>query len=142
MPFSATRNHVSGIGLGAVVSPCSGSIRLDDTWVAITEVVPITSPQCAASIAPVPTAVVTESIVAPITIAPGETPRCAAASGVMGPRGCPSGTSGGSLAGSRPDMASNSSEYSVRFQSRLSTASIGNIVFWVAVTLPVSRPAT
>jgi len=100
------------------------------------------SPQVEGSMAPVPTAEVTESMVAPVTTARGETPRCAAASAVMSPRGAPMGTSGGSLCGSSPDIASSSSLYSVTPHVRLSTESIGNIVFCVAVTRPVRRAAS
>ena len=55
--------------------------------------------------------------------------------------GEPSGTSGGNLATSRCDIASSSSLYSVSPHVRLSTESIGNIVFCVAVTVPVRRAA-
>ncbi len=118
------------------------SWRFDGRCVAITAVVPMIRPQVPSSIAPVPTADVTESIVAPATTAAADTPRCAAASAVTVPRGWPSGTNGGSLSAGMPVIASNSSLYSVRPHVRLSTESIGNIVFWVAVTWPVSRAAS
>jgi hypothetical protein len=111
-------------------------------WVTITDVVPMTSPQRVSSTTPVPMLDVTESIVASATTAPSATPRWPAASAVTVPRGSPSGTNGGSFATSNPDIASSSSLYSVAPHTLLSTESMGNVVFCVAVTRPVRRAAS
>ena len=142
MPFSATTNQLCGSGLGAVNSPCAGSLRGLGTWVATTDVVPMISPQRVGRRAPVPTAEVTESIVAPATSAAVVSPRCSAAAAVSRPRGAPSGTSGGSRSGSTPAIPTSSSSYSVTPHVALSITPSGNIVPWVAVTWPVSRAAS
>ena len=114
--------------------PWATSIRGLATWVATTDVVPMISPQRLASRAPVPTAEVTESIVASATTTFVDNPRCSAATGESVPRGAPIGTSGANRAGSTPASSTSSASYAVTPHTELSITPSGNIVFCVAVT--------